>query len=51
MAVYGGGQQCPKPSNQNACDCGKDNGMMRTVGGRDTRMIETVATVGDVGDI
>ena len=51
MAVCRGGQQRPASAKKNTCDCGRDDGMIRTVGRRDTRTIETVEAGGDAADI
>ena len=39
MVVFGGGKQRPTPEKQNMCNCGRDDGMMRTVGRGDTKKI------------
>ena len=43
MAVYGGGLWHSAPENKNTRDCGRDDGMMGVVGGRDAKMVDSRA--------
>ena len=46
MDIVRGIPQSPALAKQNTQDCGRDYGMMGTVGGRDARKIDTVVAGG-----